>query len=138
MFDSHPVSPGHSLLIPKRHVLKLSDLSNQEWNKLKESIIKVVNLIEKTDFRIVYKKKIANPISNLSIWFCKRALSHPRINIKPDAYNHGVNDGREAGRTIDHLHWHVIPRYKNDVKDPTGGVRFVIPGMGNYKIEGLG
>jgi hypothetical protein len=31
-----------------------------------------------------------------------------------------------------HLHLHVIPRFREDVDDPRGGVRHVIPGKGNY------
>ena len=30
----------------------------------------------------------------------------------PDAFNIGINDGAEAGRTVHHLHIHIIPRYK--------------------------
>ncbi|WP_063624580.1 HIT family protein [Amycolatopsis orientalis] len=47
---------------------------------------------------------------------------------RPDGYTIGVNEGRAAGRTIDHLHLHVIPRYKGDVPDPRGGIRHVLPG----------
>lgn len=50
----------------------------------------------------------------------------------PDAFNIGINDGEEAGRTIHHLHVHLIPRYKGDVENPRGGVRHIIPGKGNY------
>jgi diadenosine tetraphosphate (Ap4A) HIT family hydrolase len=60
-------------------------------------------------------------------------LKHVGINKKPDAYNLGVNEGEAAGRTIDHTHVHVIPRYFGDVEDYAGGVRHIIPGMGNYK-----
>lgn len=52
---------------------------------------------------------------------------------KPDAFNVGVNDGTAAGRTVDHLHIHVIPRYLGDVEDPVGGVRWVIPEKANYR-----
>lgn len=52
--------------------------------------------------------------------------------FKPDAYNIGINDGKESGRTINHLHVHIIPRYKGDVKNPKGGVRNIIPGKGKY------
>jgi diadenosine tetraphosphate (Ap4A) HIT family hydrolase len=31
------------------------------------------------------------------------------------------------------LHIHVIPRYKGDVINPTGGVRGVIPQKQNYR-----
>jgi len=30
-------------------------------------------------------------------------------------------------------HVHLIPRFQGDCADPTGGVRNVIPGKGNYK-----
>ena len=39
------------------------------------------------------------------------------------AYNVGVNNGEIAGQTVMHLHVHVIPRYKGDVKNPRGGIR---------------
>lgn len=52
---------------------------------------------------------------------------------KPDGYNIGVNDGEAAGRTKHHLHVHLIPRYRGDVADPTGGVRAVIPDKCDYK-----
>jgi superfamily II DNA or RNA helicase/HKD family nuclease len=51
----------------------------------------------------------------------------------PDGFNIGINVGEAAGQTVFHLHVHVIPRYKGDVPDPTGGVRAVIPGKANYR-----
>ncbi|SEP76289.1 Diadenosine tetraphosphate (Ap4A) hydrolase [Lentzea albida] len=46
----------------------------------------------------------------------------------PAAYTIGVNDGTAAGRTVDHLHIHLIPRYEGDVDDPRGGIRQILPG----------
>ena len=60
------------------------------------------------------------------------ARDHILSHYKPDGFNLGVNIGEAAGQTIFHLHLHVIPRYVGDVEDPTGGVRHVIPGKGNY------
>lgn len=41
-----------------------------------------------------------------------------------------VNDGPLAGRTVPHLHVHVIPRRAGDVPDPRGGVRrLLVPDM---------
>ncbi len=51
---------------------------------------------------------------------------------QPDGFNLGINIGRAAGQTIDHVHLHLIPRYEGDTEDPTGGVRKVIPEKGNY------
>lgn len=45
----------------------------------------------------------------------------------PQGYTIGVNDGRAAGRTVDHLHIHLIPRYDGDVRDPRGGIRQILP-----------
>jgi len=48
-------------------------------------------------------------------------------------FNIGMNVGSSAGQTVDWPHIHLIPRREGDVEDPTGGVRNVIPGKGNYK-----
>ncbi|HPG43161.1 MAG TPA: HIT family protein [Acholeplasmataceae bacterium] len=50
----------------------------------------------------------------------------------PDGFNIGINQGKAAGQTIFHLHIHLIPRYNNDVEDPRGGVRGVIPNKQKY------
>jgi diadenosine tetraphosphate (Ap4A) HIT family hydrolase len=47
--------------------------------------------------------------------------------VRPDGYTIGVNEGRAAGRSVDHLHIHLIPRYKGDVADPRGGIRQIVP-----------
>ncbi|CAM8331884.1 HNH nuclease [Candidatus Methylopumilus universalis] len=47
-------------------------------------------------------------------------------------YNIGVNCGEAAGQTIFHCHIHLIPRRKDDVESPRGGIRNIIPGKGSY------
>jgi diadenosine tetraphosphate (Ap4A) HIT family hydrolase/5-methylcytosine-specific restriction endonuclease McrA len=47
-------------------------------------------------------------------------------------FNVGVNAGAVAGQTIMHSHIHLIPRRANDMVNPRGGVRGVIPGMQSY------
>ncbi|MFZ4564457.1 MAG: HIT domain-containing protein [Bacteroidales bacterium] len=51
-----------------------------------------------------------------------------------EGFNIGVNSGKAAGQTIDHLHFHLIPRRSGDTKDPEGGVRGVIPEKMKYYI----
>lgn len=53
-------------------------------------------------------------------------------NYNPDGYNIGANCGKEAGQTVMHLHVHLIPRYLNDIENPRGGVRGVIPMKQKY------
>ncbi len=50
----------------------------------------------------------------------------------PAGYNFGANCGSVAGQTVMHLHLHLIPRYKDDMEDPRGGVRGVIPSKQKY------
>lgn len=55
-----------------------------------------------------------------------------QAQYNPDGFNIGINDGEVAGRTVHHLHIHIIPRYRGDVEKPRGGVRNIIPGKGSY------
>jgi diadenosine tetraphosphate (Ap4A) HIT family hydrolase len=52
---------------------------------------------------------------------------------KPDGFNIGMNCGEAAGQTVFHFHCHVIPRYRGDMDNPGGGVRYCIPEKGNYR-----
>ena len=52
--------------------------------------------------------------------------------FKPDGFNIGINNGTDAGQTIEHAHTHIIPRYKGDLKDPRGGVRNILPDNSGY------
>ncbi len=62
----------------------------------------------------------------------KEAKALVQKEYSPDGYNVGINEGEAAGRTVHHLHVHIIPRYKGDVENPRGGVRNIIPGKGKY------
>ncbi len=47
-------------------------------------------------------------------------------------FNIGINVGEDAGQSIFHVHMHLIPRRKGDMKEPKGGVRGVIPEKQKY------
>ena len=34
--------------------------------------------------------------------------------VGADGFNFGLNNGHAAGQIIDHVHWHIIPRFLND------------------------
>jgi diadenosine tetraphosphate (Ap4A) HIT family hydrolase len=98
--DGFPVSEGHALVIPKRHVASIWDMTDPEYADA---------------FDLVRQLKV---------------LLQLRYN--PQGFNVGVNCGEAAGQTIFHAHIHIIPRYTEDVPNPRGGVRNIIPGKGHY------
>ena len=103
ILDAFPVSPSHTLIIPKRHIASFFETTQEEKIALLELLDEVGAL-----------------------------LAAPDVPKKPDGYNIGINDGAAAGQTVPHLHIHLIPRYKNDVEDPRGGVRWVVPEKARY------
>lgn len=102
-WDKHPVTPGHILIIPFRHIPTYFDAGIHE----KQSLWALVD-----DAKSFIEKEFLTP---------------------PDGYNIGINCGEAAEQSIPHLHIHLIPRFKGDVKKWEGGVRKVIPGKGAYK-----
>ena len=132
-FDKFPVSPGHVEVIPKRHVDELLDLNGTEWKMLKPTLEETLRIIKSTDLRDLYEGFLKNPVNEKSVWLCQEMLDKPFLGNEIVDKNWGVNDGPAAGRTIHHLHIHLIPRFFGDVEDPRGGVRYVIPQYANYK-----
>ncbi len=100
VLDAYPVSPGHSLVVSRRHVADAFGLTEREIGDILRLILSTRERIDRT--------------------------------FHPDGYNVGVNVGRDAGQTVMHVHIHVIPRYRGDTEDPSGGVRAVIPGRARY------
>jgi len=81
-----------------------------------------------SDYFDLYQPEI-NAISQL-INETKIELLKKDKSIK--GFNIGNNTGEVAGQTIFHCHIHLIPRRKNDVENPRGGVRGVIKNKQDY------
>lgn len=128
--DKYPVNFGHLEIIPIRHIVSILDLNIKEWNELFLIIKNLKTDYQNYDFKSFYKKIIDQNSDKKAVKFCRGALAQQK---KFTDFNVGVNDGRLAGRTVDHLHIHIIPRRKGDCADPTGGVRGVVPKKMNYK-----
>jgi len=98
--DTLPVSPGHTLIVPKRHIAGIFEGEPDEvaalWDALQQARTRLLR------------------------------------EFSPDGFNIGINDGLAAGQTILHLHIHIIPRYKGDMPDPRGGIRWIFPEKAVY------
>jgi len=131
--DDFPVAFGHTIVVPIKHTVSFFDLTEEEWKQLKLSISEVIKIIEKVNFKNLCENHFGSSSNQKSKKFYGRTLRNIKFNKKPDGYNIGLNEGKAAGRTVNHLHIHIIPRYFGDVSDSTGGIRHIIPGMGNYR-----
>jgi histidine triad (HIT) family protein len=134
IFDTNPVNPGHALVIPKRHVASIFHLDETEQSDYFDAIKGVKGVIESTDLRETYQQMLnSRYLQDRPKDHIETVLQLPFFGNTPNAYTIGNNDGREAGRSIDHLHVILLPRYKGDVENPSGGIRNVIPSRAKYQ-----
>ena len=82
----------------------------------------------KNFFELTDKELIA---CNNLIKIIKREILVKDQSVK--GFNLGTNIGKVSGQSIFHCHLHLIPRRENDVDNPQGGVRSVIPNKQYYK-----
>lgn len=101
IWDDYPVSTGHALIIPRRHISALHEATEAE----RSALLKLLDVVRQ----------------------------HIIDEHHPDGFNIGINEGAPAGQTVSHLHVHLMPRYAGDVRDPTGGIRGVIPHKASYR-----
>jgi len=89
---------------------------------------------------IIPKRHVENyfDMSEEEVLSCNKLTNKMRNKIQEldptvDGFNIGTNSGKVAGQSIMHCHIHLIPRRKNDVDNPQGGVRGVIPSKQHYQ-----
>ncbi len=56
-----------------------------------------------------------------------RVKSHLQNELNPQGFNVGFNEGFAAGQTVMHTNIQLIPRFKGDVAEPRGGIRWLLP-----------
>ncbi|RKF74439.1 Bis-tetraphosphatase [Golovinomyces cichoracearum] len=88
-----PVLPGHVLVVPHRPVQRLTELSHDEVTDLFTTVQRVQNMLAKHYFK----------------------GDHLQGRPEDGSFNIAIQDGKEAGQTVPHVHCHVIPRTKQDI-----------------------
>jgi len=86
IYNIAPVLPGHSLIIPQRHVTGIMQLSRSELTDFFETARMALKVLMKA--------------------------------FNTDSFDWSVQEKPEAGQTIEHLHLHIVPRLKGDLKHP--------------------
>jgi histidine triad (HIT) family protein len=80
--DINPLSPGHTLLVPRSHHAHLGELPEE----------------------------IAAHAGSLLPRLCRAV----KAATGAEGLNVIINNSSVAGQTIDHCHWHIVPRFAND------------------------
>jgi bis(5'-adenosyl)-triphosphatase len=122
-----PILPGHVLVVPFRLVPRLTDLTPAELQDLFCLVQKVQKMLARRYFAPLSSSESGtNPSSSSS-----SSSSHPNQEKedpkdkgdastplggtpKDASFNIAIQDGREAGQTVPHVHVHVIPRLRGD------------------------
>jgi histidine triad (HIT) family protein len=100
--DVNPLSKGHTLVVPKRHVETILELKTDELHTL---------------FDLV-----------------KEATAKLQAKLKCDGFNIGANMHEAAGQAVEHLHIHLIPRWRND---GGGNMHSIIHKSPNESLEAI-
>jgi histidine triad (HIT) family protein len=82
ILDIRPFTRGHTLVLPKRHTVDLTDTPPQTLAAM--------------------------------VTIGQRIARAARATELADATNIGINDGRAAFQTVNHIHLHVLPRRNGD------------------------
>jgi diadenosine tetraphosphate (Ap4A) HIT family hydrolase len=115
IYDGFPVTPGHTLIVPKRHIASFFEATREEQTAMFDLLAEMRQLL------LLPTQPSCGEAGPLPV---------------PDGFNIGINDGMAAGQTVMHLHIHLIPRFRGDTEDPRGGVRWIMPVKAPYWKQG--
>ncbi|KAL6662170.1 hypothetical protein ACP70R_000029 [Stipagrostis hirtigluma subsp. patula] len=107
ILDSHPLAPGHSLIIPKCHFPSL------------EATPPPVTLLQKFQVNVLCLSQVVAAMCS-KVPFLSNAIMKA---AECDSFNLVVNNGAAAGQVIFHTHFHIIPRRSGDKLWPTESFR---------------
>jgi len=88
--DVNPVSPGHSLIIPKKHTLDLmeidNDILNKIMNKAKDIAKILVNKLDADGFTLVQNNGIAQEVKHFHLHVIPKYSKKVTLELE-DVYN---------------------------------------------------
>lgn len=75
------------------------------------------DILQNTDMHELYTTMYNRTTHNISQRYIQDILDLPYLSDEIIDMNIGINNGPLAGRTVDHLHIHMMPRFAGDVDD---------------------
>jgi ATP adenylyltransferase len=82
VMNKYPYNNGHVMIVPYRHLVKFSQLDDQEVLEVFELLRRLEECYSRT--------------------------------MSPHGFNFGVNLGIDAGAGYEHIHFHLVPRWRGD------------------------
>lgn len=135
VLDEYPVSPGHTLIVPKRHIPDILYLPSEFGNAMLHIVKEVHGKLSTDALKDFYRSKVSSSKDETQKRFCVQALQAIANDPSLIDFNVGINNGESAGQTVYHLHVHLIPRFTGDDGVKAGGVRHIFPKRGKYRYE---
>ena len=80
--DIHPKAPYHFLVFPKKHIISMAFLQDQDFDLVKD----MAKIAKELSLEISKEKGLSEPI----------------------AFNIISNNGAESGQSVFHIHWHFL------------------------------
>ncbi len=116
IFSVTPAMPAQAMVIPKKHVIRFSELEPEEsklfFEAIEETFAKIQEYYDRNEvdkIKKFYERLVENPPLSESKNNAEEMLKDDSLNERPMAYNVGINCGKEAGQLIDHIHLHIFP-----------------------------
>lgn len=123
--NTNPVSSGHVLVIPTRHVQSLNELVDEEKKKLPRAVDMAQYLVESIDWKRMYTDAL-EWVPKSEVPFLESALASKFLKVKPEGYDLCVHEEIVTNQNRSHVYIHVIPRYEGAVVKPIDGARSIV------------
>ncbi len=84
IYNHAPIVPGHSMIIPLKHVGDVMELSEEEYTNM--------------------------------FLFARKVMKFLNSYFKTTEFDMSLQQGHNAGQSVEHVHLHLIPRHPFDLK----------------------
>lgn len=107
VLDINPRAPGHVMVLPKVHPVRNKPPRGGCRSDLGSG--RISNGVHPETIIDLPEGEVGPVFSAV-----RKVVEILQFSLNPEGFTIGINQGRVAGQAVDHLHVHIIPRWKND------------------------